>query len=350
MYVVESVGSVMSCAAVSKYQRPSYRRNHGDPVPRGPVADFSAGSKRGLRRAVFSFPWDDMRRRVGMLTLTWPAPWPESGPEMATARRRFLDRWESKWGFRAEGLWKREFGEENGSPHLHLVIGLPREMSESGIQGWCVRTWYEVIGVWDGLTTIQRHQRQRAGVGANLSTGRYGAASSGLEAAEYLLQDLGKKRQGELPVGFRNPGRWWARLGKRAVPVQEELCCAGRYIQFRRMVRAFDDRRQRARWDHTKRLRLMAVQAGLPVSPNRGFGRRAGGETMKLGSPTEAEWAAGQRLPHLLAGGRGSFSRCNEENVKGSWTVAEQAASVTARLVRWTEQFCTCGDVSLRGA
>jgi hypothetical protein len=104
MYVVESVGSVMSCAAVSKYQRPSYRRNHGDPVPRGPVADFSAGSKRGLRRAVFSFPWDDMRRRVGMLTLTWPAPWPESGPEMATARRRFLDRWESEWGFRAEGL------------------------------------------------------------------------------------------------------------------------------------------------------------------------------------------------------------------------------------------------------
>jgi hypothetical protein len=116
------------------------------------------------------------------------------------------------------------------------------------------------------------------------------------------------------------------------------------------MVRAFDDRRQQARWDHTKRLRLMAVQAGLPVAPNRGFGRRAGGETMKLRSPTEAEWALGQRLPQPLAGGRGSFSGCNEENVKGSWTVAEEAASVTARLVRWTEQFCTCGDVSLSGA
>jgi hypothetical protein len=318
---------------------------------------FSARSKANLKLAAYSFPWDAMGRRIGMVTLTWPEDlWPDNGPEMARCRRRIVDRWEYRWGYRPEGIWKREFGELKGSPHIHLVTGLPRGESDAKFQGWCVRAWYEVLGCWDSLPCLpgylrqEQHRRQREGIGMNVSTDFYASVRSGIDAAEYLMRDLGKKGQNELPEGFTKPGRWWGQLGGQVETVGGEICCASRYVQLERVRRAIEERRAKARWDDMRAGRRAAMTAradrraelshdddipwlrlsvpdsvvGGALSKNEGFGRRSNG-------------------------GLRPWVRWNQQALKGGWTVARDAAGEMVRLVKWTEQFCTCGFVATKG-
>ena len=107
-YRFEARGSVLRTRAQRKYAKPERvlsGANAGDPVRRGTMAGrFSARSKANLKLAAYSFPWDAMGRRIGMVTLTWPEDlWPDNGPEMARCRRRIVDRWEYRGGLPAGG-------------------------------------------------------------------------------------------------------------------------------------------------------------------------------------------------------------------------------------------------------
>jgi hypothetical protein len=60
-------------------------------------------------------------------------------------------------------------------------------------------------------------------IGMNVSTDFYASVRSGIDAAEYLMRDLGKKGQNELPEGFTKPGRWWGQLGGQVEALGERF-------------------------------------------------------------------------------------------------------------------------------
>jgi len=274
---------MMACGykMVPEFDVERVRVNQGDPAKRQPVTEFSLSSRKRLRQAVYSYPWHKVGRPV-MLTGTWGYPFPVCGKTMKVAMKRFLGRWETRWRKPFEGIWKVEFGEENGMCHIHLVGGAPPGVEDDELFDWCFGAWLGSIGRFDGFyTPVQLEDMYRQGVGMNVSSAYYAGAREPLQVAGYLIQDLGKQRQNRLPEAFTGMGRWWGVLGGEARR-EVEICCEPRYVEVRRQLRKLGDRRARDRWAHGKQQRARAISFGRTVPPNRGFGRRK----MGMSTPT----------------------------------------------------------------
>ena len=292
-YFVECGTSMMACGyeMVSEFDFEAARWNQGDPAKRQPVMEFSLSARKRLRQAVYSYPWHKVGRPV-MLTGTWGLPFPACGKTIKVAIKRFLGRWKTRWGTPAHGVWKVEFGEKNGMCHVHFVVGAPRGVEDDELFDWCFGAWLASIGRFDGFyTSKQLEDMYRQLVGMNVSSAYYAGAQDPLRVAGYLIRDLGKQRQNQLPEGFTGMGRWWGVIGGEPRR-QVEICCEPCYVQVRRQIRQLYDRQQKEHWAHGKRQRARAIAMGRTVPPNRGYG---GADCLRLyeDEQSQEQWCVG---------------------------------------------------------
>lgn len=117
---------------------------------RGQVSGYSPASRRRLLERLHQVdrgrvPADS----VGMLTLTWPAEFPD--PRVAKAcLKEFVRRLRRVWG-RLAVFWKLE-PQKRGAPHFHLLVFWGLGLSEAELKRrleWCAGTWHQIAGGGD---------------------------------------------------------------------------------------------------------------------------------------------------------------------------------------------------------
>ena len=130
------------------------------PVPRGRVSEFSAASRRRLRRTIAS---TDLTKLSLFVHLTYPREFnPDSDVYKAHLDNfsRRMERAYPEAGF----IWKLEF-QKRGAPHFHVFVwGIPdfenvgrwdadlkRKLDRSScmFRIWLSETWYEIVGSGD---------------------------------------------------------------------------------------------------------------------------------------------------------------------------------------------------------
>lgn len=148
---------------------------------RGQVKGFSASSARRMEFAVRN----SISEWTTLVTLTYPAEFPEDGRVCKQHLRAFLE------FLRRQKLlyaWVLEF-QARGAPHFHLVT--------TGFidKDWVSARWYEIVGSGD-----ERHLR----AGTRIERLRTPAA-----APKYMARYIGKLEQKTVPNSFTNVGRFW---------------------------------------------------------------------------------------------------------------------------------------------
>ena len=211
------------------------------------VSGFSAQSRRRMRWEFASVPLDLMGEWPAMITLTYPRDWRAVCPDWDTLDRH-REAWKERWRYRygaPVGFWAHEFqprlrqaAEFRQAPHIHLYLGLPPIVEESGeywklvertkarlkLEGilrdtyearrrtprvetcgefgtWLARSWAEVVGV-DRLMVDVRPARWKRESAMNAAW-----------AGEYLYKESAKWAQKKVPENFGG-GRWWGRWGQ----------------------------------------------------------------------------------------------------------------------------------------
>ena len=211
------------------------------------VQGFSAQSRRRMRWEFASVPLNLMGEWPAMMTLTYPRDWRAVCPDWDTLDRH-REAWKERWRYRYGapiGFWAHEFqprvrqaAEFRQAPHIHLYLGLPAIVEESGeywklvertkarlkserslrdkyearrrtprvetcgeFATWLARSWAEVVGV-DRLMVDIRPVRWNREVTMNPAW-----------AGEYLYRESAKWTQKKPPEGFGG-GRWWGRWGQ----------------------------------------------------------------------------------------------------------------------------------------
>jgi len=220
------------------------------------VTTWSAESRRNLRWALSSIPWEEVGRRPAMVTLTYPGNWQElapNGPVVARQFRALQERWYRRWGERMRGVWIREF-QTRGAPHFHMYVGLPegldadeykalvrrtirRKQAErtkgkfearrvagymTGQFGrWLLKAWNEI------LKGGPLHAKRGADVAPMFWDATVQEAEAGrvnwAKISNYLWRESGKRGQKTAPDGFVPPGRSWGMLVVRPRASETEL-------------------------------------------------------------------------------------------------------------------------------
>jgi hypothetical protein len=193
--------------------------------PRQRITGFSEPARRRFRVRANEIMWP--RRRLALVTLTYPRHF-DADPliwkgHLFAWRKRF----ERQYG-PILYVWAMEF-QRRGAPHFHLALVLPngwrltkRELlavadgracrregrpSVKEFRAWNARAWYEIAGHGDERHLIQ-HSKE----------GHCKPARGPRGLTGYLLAELGKKSQKELPdwlvERMEGAGRWWGICGK----------------------------------------------------------------------------------------------------------------------------------------
>ena len=105
------------------------RKGGGD---RGDISEYSAASKRRLRRSIWAIPWPTWVD-CSFVTLTYPAVFPDARKAKADLRTWFK-RVERRIDKKAWAIWALEL-QERGAPHFHLLV---RWTPKEGMSDWCV--------------------------------------------------------------------------------------------------------------------------------------------------------------------------------------------------------------------
>ena len=199
----------------------------GEMVTRGLINGFSGDSRERLRRRAVSLPWEEAvgAGGVGMVTLTYPEPFPTDGRVAKAQLKRLYERWRQRYG-KPMGMWKMEF-QGRGAPHFHCFVGLPEPEEE--FRAWLLRQWYEVVGSED-----ERHLFH----GVDISRWRWGTLGENrARVGEYFGRHGAKgwkSYQNRVPEGYISPGQFWGVWGLKPVVVVMPLVWS-EYVQQRRL-------------------------------------------------------------------------------------------------------------------
>jgi hypothetical protein len=216
---------------------------------------MSERSRRNMQKAALRFPWDELGR-MALLSMTYPAEFPQDGREVKRHIRLFWARWARHFGARPRGMWCFEF-QRRGAPHVHFFCGIPPEADEEAFRWWAFRTWSEVAEFPVG----QEVPHFQAGLRLNVAWAWYATGRPPVVVASYLWRHAGKWRQKAVPPGFVNVGHFWGAVG--GPPKQEEeLCCERSYFQVRRAIRTMGEKRARREWGRPLRQGRYAYLGG----------------------------------------------------------------------------------------
>jgi hypothetical protein len=151
------------------------------------------GWNEGMARRMGSFI-DNYRQdfRV-MVTLTYPATWPRSGPAVKAHLRAFTERVRRLgWFDEASWVWFLEF-QDRGAPHFHLLC------TEFIGMHWVAEAWASITGGDVSACTRVEGLRDPESAGA------------------YARKYARKSEQKAVPVGFESVGRMWGCSGARVL-------------------------------------------------------------------------------------------------------------------------------------
>lgn len=236
--------------------RPERVNRASPPVEdRIPATGISAKAQAELRRKVLSLPWERVSRLV-FVSLTYPGSWERYCPDdvqLGRHRDCFVERWAYRWG-RPVGLWVKEF-QASGSPHLHMLVGLPEKVTAQEYEGLRAHTllrlslesrygkydgrarlpaiggvageyggmWaYELRTMWTDVVTGNAASRalavrQHHTRGVNVRVATFGddhpaAVSDWVRIADYLSKEVSKPSQKVASAKFGRVSRWYGVL------------------------------------------------------------------------------------------------------------------------------------------
>lgn len=185
------------------------RTAYPGPHVRGDITEFSLRSRQRLAFVACNTPVDFNI----MLTLTYPKEYPCNGATVKTHFRAFCQ-FVRRDSLCPNYLWFLEF-QQRGAPHFHILLDayIPRTkaaMSDLRFRVACA--WYRIVASGDTkhLAAGTRVERIRKLDGAK----RY--------ACKYAF----KMYQKQVPVGYRDVGRFWG-CSRGVVPVasaQVQVC------------------------------------------------------------------------------------------------------------------------------
>lgn len=169
------------------------------PHERGKREDIYMLSKASLARLVFLVQNTDTEFS-SMVTLTYPADYPQSGRVIKSHLNRFLSWVRAR--FCVQYVWFLEF-QRRGAPHFHVLLEGDMTPYKEDVS----RTWYDAVGSGDErhLRAGTRTEKIRQAGGARNYAAKYGA----------------KREQKVVPAQFRDVGRFWgASRGVKASPLK----------------------------------------------------------------------------------------------------------------------------------
>ncbi|MCX6972258.1 MAG: hypothetical protein NTV93_19195 [Verrucomicrobia bacterium] len=204
--------------------RSKHGRAGADGTKDGTIKEFSFRSRYNLLHTVKNCDTDFFC----MVTLTYPAKFPCSGPLTKKHLKLFKKRLQHRWpGVR--GVWFLEF-QRRGAPHYHVLLSLKlwdlgplvektRRHNKLGVrkfrtcdlvQDLLSRWWYEIVNSGDA-------KHLRAGVAVEVIEEEAGAL-------KYAACHAAKPHQKTVPPDFADVGRFWGVVGDvvaSCVEVQE---------------------------------------------------------------------------------------------------------------------------------
>lgn len=166
---------------------------------RGNKKNITELSRKSLQNLVFLVQNTDVEFE-GMITLTYPSEYPQSGEEIKRHLNRFLS-W-IRSGYCMRYVWFLEF-QKRGAPHFHILTEGDMSPHKTAVS----EAWYRAVGSNDikHLRAGTRTEKIRQSGGARNYAAKYGA----------------KKEQKLVPPQFANVGRFWgASRGVKPVPVK----------------------------------------------------------------------------------------------------------------------------------
>jgi len=226
-------------------------KNKAMPGKRGKVKEFSLAARKRLAFVAANTDVDF----TAMITLTYPADYPQNGAESKAHRKRFL--WwlrNGPWGIDTY-LWFIEF-QRRGAPHYHVLIRERVGAADSfrRFQWDCAQSWNGIVG------------------GDNIHL-REGTHTERLRTSEggrhYCVKYAQKMRQKLVPAAYENVGRFYGY--SRNVKPRPVLELAIGWEGLRRLLGDWSylpDREQdlyRVLFNTSGRVAASAVQLGLGI-------------------------------------------------------------------------------------
>lgn len=157
-------------------------------------------SRKSLQRMAFTVQNTEVNF-ASMVTLTYPAEYPENGKVIKVHLNRFLSWLRSRRA--GDYVWFLEF-QKRGAPHFHILV----ESDVTPMREDISKRWYKAVKSGDDkhLRAGTRTEKIRQADGARRYAAKYGA----------------KKEQKTVPPRFSDVGRFWgASRGVKPVPVAE---------------------------------------------------------------------------------------------------------------------------------
>lgn len=211
---------------------------------RGEIRGFSPSARRRLIDRLMMLPWrdwdhqtrHDVDAQVVLLTLTYPAEYPEDAETVHRHLANFHRALEHVQHGHYWAIWRMEF-QKRGAPHFHILLGFDRRISVTRFELWAKATWSRVVGSGDPL-----HERHGADV-VPVTTSK--GARAGLMC--YLVKYLGKVCETQ-----NLTGRIWGAWGQPPDTVRVAATFETReaYVEFLRRVRKWGKRSKYLRRIH----------------------------------------------------------------------------------------------------
>ncbi len=163
-------------------------------------------SRRSRQRLAFVASNTDVMF-TSMLTLTYPKEFPNDGESVKRNLHNFLRALRRKvTGLSV--LWFLEF-QRRGAPHIHIMLRGVRVWRT--MQRWVSETWYRICGTGDP-------KHLRAGTRLERVRSPYGARN-------YCVKYAHKMKQKNVPVNYRNVGRFWGHSRDVKPVMRGEIQC-----------------------------------------------------------------------------------------------------------------------------
>lgn len=236
------------------------------------IWEWSRKSRCRMVRRIASTDWRPLIE-VGvpvMITLTYPRNFGLYAPTAAISKahvKAWGKRYERRWGTAAPAIWKMEFQAANptrhlakggGAPHYHLLLPLPKGVTQQAFREWLSTSWEDVVWADRGAAirlhlaklgydrfaadfwiSDQRAKHLSAGTGFDLSEGL--RARDPRRIAVYFLKHSmktkdGKEYQNRVPSTWTRPGRFWG-VWVCEVSLAKTYMTSDEWHQVRRLLR-----------------------------------------------------------------------------------------------------------------
>jgi len=188
---------------VIKVSSKGFIGSYGSNSRRGVIKDFSKRARKRMVEFIHRFRINKKNYRLYCGTLTYENI-PESGVKVKNDLEKFWKRLKYNYPVRSM-IWVAEF-QKRGAIHFHFVLVVDKSIVAKGFRD-IIYFRNAVAKIWNSVVHgSEKHLK--AGTQLDLVKGNI---------VGYFAKYLGKYEQKEVPGFFKNIGRFWGVLGRKAL-------------------------------------------------------------------------------------------------------------------------------------